>query len=154
MATKRRATIEDCKLLSLRLLESSSKLFNPDLRKATLELSMNQQGSFCLSSGDKGIDFYLVIDTDITAREAGNENEDGLLVTVSGKFRADFIILSVDKNPEQFRRIAEIVGRPLYPAMRTFFANMFLVMGIPINLPWSISRKDLTKSQKSIPDRK
>lgn len=155
MANKRRATIEDCKLLNLRLLESSSKLFNPELKKATLELSMTHTGSFCLPSENEGIDFYLNINTEITARKAGTENEDGLLATISANFRADFMILPVEKNLDQFKRMAETIGSQLYPTTRMFFADMLLIMGIPINLPWSIVREDMTKSKRNpLVDRK
>lgn len=142
----KRTYVESCKLVDLRLLESSSKFLNPDFKAKKLALSMHHELKFEVYPEEETKDFYLDLNTELTA----SANGDNKYFVLNTRFRGDYVIID-NKRPaiEKIRDIAELLGHQLYPVVRTFMTNLLVTMGIPIPIPWSLREPQVPRSKKS-----
>ena len=144
----KRTYLESCKLVDLRLLESSSKYLNPDLKVKKLTLSMRHELKFEVfpDNGTKDKDFYLDLNTELT----GSANDGDEYFVLSTRFRGDYAIIGNKlPDPEKFKDITELLGHQLFPVVRTFVTNLLVTMGLPFPMPWSIREPQVPASAKS-----
>lgn len=139
--------LERCSLTDVRLIESSSKLYLPDVeRGATIKIHFSHDIAFSpISEGGK-IDFTIDIDSKLKAILELEKDEKEVLA-LNGKFRGGYKIYDKKKNPiEKFENSVELFGFQLYPIVRIFLNDILLKMGTPIPLPWSITSESNNKN--------
>lgn len=151
---EKRTFIEACKVDRVRLIESSCKLINVDLKKAKLAVSLKHEITFSLLPKDSGGDFCLNINSELKAVD-GNSSE---CFIISIKVRADFVVFEKAKNsPDKFESITELLGHQLFPVIRLYLIDFLIKMGLPPDVPWSvqpppvfspIKKKTVTKAKK------
>jgi hypothetical protein len=142
----KRTYFESCKLVDLRLLESSSKYLNPDLKVKKVALSMRHEVKFEVfpEKGDK--DFYLDLNTELTATAIDGEE----YFVLNTRFRGDYAIIGNKRPaPEKFKDITELLGHQLFPVVRTFMTNVLVTMGLPLPMPWSVLEPQVPTPPKS-----
>lgn len=136
----KKAYLENCKLSNLRLLESSSKYLNPDLRIKKLSLNMQYEIKFDTPTKKENNKFYLYINADLKASENGGED----YFLINAKFRGDYAITdNKDLDPTKFKDVTEPLGHQLFPVIRMFMTNLLSTMGIPLPMPWSLQGPEI-----------
>ena len=144
----KRTNPESCALVDLRLIESSSKYFKPDLKVKKLVLSVRHEVKFEVFPEKGTKDFYLDFSTELTASANGDEE----YFVLNTRFRGDYAIIGNKRvAPEKFRDITELLGHQLFPVVRTFMTNLLVTMGIPLSMPWSVQEAQATSPRKSQP---
>lgn len=150
---EKRTFIEACKVDRVRLIESSCKLINVDLKKAKLAVSLKHEVTFSLLDKDSGGDFCINISSELKAVDS-NSSE---CFIISIKVKADFVVFEKDNNsPDKFEAITELLGHQLFPVIRLYLIDFLVKMGLPPDVPWSvqlppvspIKKKTVTKSKK------
>ena len=142
----KRTYFESCKLVDLRLLESSSKYLNPDLKVKKLALSMRHELKFEVSPEKGAEDFYLDLKTELSASANGGDE----YFVLHTRFRGDYAIIGNKRlAPEKFKDITELLGHQLFPVVRTFMTNLLATMGIPLPVPWSVQEPQVAPPAKS-----
>ena len=148
-----KTSLKNCKLIDLRLLESSSKYLNPDLEVKKLALTMRHELNFEVlpeKNGEKG--FCLNLNTKLSA--LANDGDE--YFTLNTVFRGNYDIIGSKRlAPEKFKEISDLLGHQLYPVVRTFITNLLAAMGAQLQIPWQLPEpqdtlpaKLSTKSQK------
>jgi len=142
----KRTYFESCKLVDLRLLESSSKYLNPDLKVKKVALSMHHELKFEVFPEKGTKDFYLDLNTELTA--TANDGEEYFVLNT--KFRGDYAIIG-NKRPatEKFKDITELLGHQLFPVVRTFMTHVLVTMGLPLPMPWSVLEPQIPAPPRS-----
>jgi hypothetical protein len=142
----KRTYIESCKLVDLRLLESSSKYLKPDLKVKKLVLTMRHEVKFEVLPEKGTKDFYLDLNTELSGSANGNEE----YFVLNTRFRGDYAIIGNKRlAPEKFQDITELLGHQLFPVVRTIMTNLLVTMGIPLSMPWSVQKPQVTSPKKS-----
>ncbi len=144
----KRTYFESCKLVDLRLLESSSKYLNPDLKVKKLVLSMRHELKFEVFPERGTKDFYLDLNTELSA--SANDGDEYFVLNT--RFRGDYAIIGNKRPaPDKFNDVAELLGHQLFPVVRTFMTNLLVTMGlpIPVPMPWALREPQVPTPTKS-----
>ena len=140
---EKRSYLENCKLVDLRLIKSSSNYLKPDIKFQKLALSLQHEVRFKVYPKKGSKDFYLDLNTELKA--SVDDNVDYFILKT--RFRGDYEIIGNQHiATEKFSVIAELLGHQLYPVVRTFLTHLLTSMGIPFPVPWSVQNPDVPLS--------
>ena len=143
---KRRPTIANCKLVNLRLFESSSKLLDDGSGKTGINVTLNHEVSFSALPDEENTQFSLHLDTKLTGLREESQDE---CFSISSKFRADYKIIDSDKyKPDQFEYLIEELGHQLFPSITYYVKDMLVRMGLPPTFPWSLKTVKLKRKNE------
>lgn len=137
---------KNCTLIDVRMFESSCKLINPNNDLKNLESIMHIKATFSVQPKNTQSDFCVIMDSQMTASDKKGKG----LCTLNTIFRGDFKIIDKSLNkPDDFRDVRENLAQQIYPVIRTYMTNTLISMGIPMFVPWSLPKAEVTSKKRS-----